>query len=85
MPKPTDSCQRLATAIEAYLNVHPAAADSAQGIADWWVLETGLKSSVSEVRRALELLMQKGVVEVQVMVDGRKIYRVSRNRPDAVH
>ncbi|MGA7981304.1 MAG: hypothetical protein WCA32_13920 [Chromatiaceae bacterium] len=85
MPKPTDSCQQLATAIEAYLSAHPAAADSAQGIADWWVLETGLNASVSDVRKALELLMQEGVVEVQVMVDGRKVYRASRDQPDAAH
>jgi Fe2+ or Zn2+ uptake regulation protein len=83
MPQPTDSCQQLATAIESYLSAHPAAADSAKGVAEWWILGMGLKASINDVRRALELLMQRGVVEVQVMGDKRKVYRACRNRPGA--
>ena len=85
MSKPSDdACQQLAAAIEAYLTVHPAAADSAQGVADWWIGEMGVRASVPDVRAALEVLVKRGVVEAQVMVDGRKVYR-AHHQPKRVH
>lgn len=78
MPKPTRSCIHLAAAIKVYLRAHPGAADSDQGMVDWWLPDMGLQASVAEVRAALELLERKGIVERQVLVDGQSLYRAGR-------
>jgi hypothetical protein len=68
------SHRQLMAAIESYLKERPGAADSAEGVADWWLRETGLQASLGEVREALESLERKGTVTTQAMVDGRVIY-----------
>ncbi len=79
MSKPSGSCPRLDVAIEKYLIAHPGAADTDQGITDWWVAEMGIEASVGEVMEALELLLRNGIVEMQVMPDGKALYRARRN------
>jgi hypothetical protein len=75
MSPPSRVFRQVAAAIKAYLAVHSNAADSEQGITDWWVPEMGLDASLDEVREALELLIQEGTVEMQIMADGRRLYR----------
>lgn len=84
MSDASPSCRQLAAAIKNYLMVHREAADSEQGVADWWVPEMGLEASVNEVREALALLVQEGTVEMQTLVDGQLLYRAPRNRAGTV-
>lgn len=60
-------------AIQAYLARHPLAADSAEGIASWW-LGAGLEVSVEEVCTALARLIDQGLVAWRQLPDGRHIY-----------
>ncbi len=60
-------------AIQAYLARHPLAADSAEGIASWW-LGGGLEVSVEEVCAALARLIDQGLVAWRQLPDGRHIY-----------
>ena len=55
MPDP--SIRRVAIAILQYLRDHPAASDTAEGIAKWWVSEDRIA-----VENALALLVKEGVV-----------------------
>ncbi len=64
-------------AIEAYLARHPEAADSAEGIARWWLATGGLEASVDEVQRALARLIEFGVVRAERTPDGRSLYRAA--------
>lgn len=75
--------QLIADAIERYLQRHAAAADSDAGIAEWWLVEEGLRVSLGEVREALELLESRGVMETVSMQDGRTLWRSTRRAPDA--
>ena len=68
------SQRQLIAAIESYLKERPDAADSAEGIASWWLVGSGLDASLVEVQEALESLERKGTVTTQVMLDGRLIY-----------
>jgi hypothetical protein len=68
----------IAQAIERYSLRHPAAADSEEGIAAWWLVGEGLQASVDEVREALMLLERRGVMETLVMQDGRCLWRATR-------
>ena len=74
--------QTIAEAIERYLQRHPAAADSEVGIAEWWLVEQGIRVSVEDVREALKELESRGVMEHVILHDGRRLWRPTR-RPDA--
>ncbi|AKC86775.1 hypothetical protein [Pseudoxanthomonas suwonensis] len=72
--------ERTVSAIEAYLARHPAAADSEQGVAQWWLPAQGLDPPIEHVHRALEILWQRGVIERTAMPDGGTVYRAARRR-----
>lgn len=48
--------------IEQYLETHPEAADSLEGIATWWVTRQRIRTEMAVVRAALEKLADAGVV-----------------------
>jgi Fe2+ or Zn2+ uptake regulation protein len=64
----------VAQALVSYLLTHPAACDSADGIAHWWFdLEDGV--SPNELQRTLESLIERGLLESSCAADGRVRYR----------
>ena len=65
---------RVTRAIEDYFASHPDAADSADGIARWWLVGEGIVATAEEVRMALGVLVERGLVLPQRMPDGRLIY-----------
>lgn len=67
-------CQ-LVQAIEAYLAAHPGAADSEQGITDWWLSSVGVYATSGELGPALAKLVARGKVDAHQLPDGRVIYR----------
>lgn len=52
----------VAREIERYLEVHPQAADSLEGIATWWISKQRIRSELEVVRAALEQLARSGIV-----------------------
>lgn len=70
----TDALTRsVARSLEDYLARHPAAADTAQGIAQWW-LPPALRHGEAVVLKALALLELAGTVERRRLPDGREVY-----------
>ena len=61
-------------AIVDYLRIRPGAADTAEGIARWWVYPATGENDLDVVRTALDLLEQRGEVEPQ-HVRNRLLYR----------
>lgn len=76
--EPGPEIERAVSAIEAYLAQHPAAADSEQGVAQWWLPEVGVNVPVEQVHRALEMLCDRGVIERTALPDGGTVYRAAR-------
>jgi hypothetical protein len=68
----------LSNAIEAYLNAHPQAADSPEGIQVWWLPAPLNQEPLSAIVVALELLERRGIVSKTVLERGRLIYRRAR-------
>ncbi len=66
---------RVVEAIRRYLAEHPEAADSAQGIAAWWMPAMAVETSAEEVGVALEQLHLMELIDRQTLPDGRVIYR----------
>ena len=68
----------MANAIKQYLNEHPQAADTLEGIVHWWLLRQRYERAVSLVDDALELLVQQGVLSKIVSNGSQTIYTMKR-------
>ena len=75
-----ERCDEVAGAIVRYLAEHPDAADTDQGIAEWWLPTMGIDVTTDEVQRSLHLLQELGVVEAQPCAGGSVIYRAAGRR-----
>jgi hypothetical protein len=64
----------VAVCILAYLRRCPQAADTIEGITHWWVMGQRLVESVEEVRRSIESLKAKGLINEHTGPDGRSIF-----------
>lgn len=75
MPIDKDEIAALAEQIRRYLETHPAAADTLDGIVSWWLPGQPHPHAVESVERALDILVGAGVVEKVTRSDGHVIYR----------
>ena len=75
----TVPCYRTAlAAIEGYLEQHPDAADSSQGIAQWWLPAYAAGVPVVTVEHALADLQQRGLVRRTQLPGGQVIWSAQR-------
>jgi len=58
-----------------YLQAHPHAADTIEGIRRWWLAPTLGAVSADALERALARLMESGHVQRDALGDGRFVYR----------
>lgn len=80
MPINKDEIAVLAAQIRHYLEAHPAAADTLDGIVSWWLPYQRDSQTVENVERALDALTVAGVVEKLRRSDGHVIYRRAHRR-----
>lgn len=64
----------MAKQILNYLEEHPQASDTLEGITRWWILQQQVSESVMVVHRALELLKEEGYVLERKTPDGQTLY-----------
>jgi hypothetical protein len=69
---------RIAGEILAYLEQHPEAEDTEEGIAKWWLLKVGINREIDGIRDALEDLEGRSKIE-SFSVSGKKIYKAKNN------
>ena len=74
MPTDDEQVLTLARGIERYLEKHPNAADSLEGIQRWWLIRNRYAEDTLKVERALERLIAKGIVVRRILPDGKAIY-----------
>jgi hypothetical protein len=65
---------RLAAAIARYVNDHPNASDTVEGVGRWWVPEDAVHASTEQLERALDLLVARRIVMRRALPDGRLVY-----------
>lgn len=58
-----------------YLQAHPHAADTIEGITRWWLAPKLGTVSAESLERALARLMESGHVQRDALSDGRYVYR----------
>jgi hypothetical protein len=65
--------ERIARDLEHYVSLHPTAADTAEGIARWW-LPYSDEPALNLVEAALEQLVQRGIVARKSLPGGTFIF-----------
>lgn len=75
---------RLINAIALYLKAHPNAADSVEGIMQWWLPQQN-PVDMNDLQQALDYLAETGAVSRTVLLDGRVLYTgKEKNKKDKV-
>lgn len=66
--------EAIAVAILHHLQAHPLAADSAKGVARWWLGPAHTNVTVKQVKRALKLLVSRRSLRCLKLEDGTVLY-----------
>ena len=66
--------------IVTYLEKHPAAQDTLEGITQWWLLEQDINRETARVRSALATLVAQGIVGANQGPGGRIYYCANRSQ-----
>lgn len=78
----TAEVYRIAAMIQRHHHLHPAAADTAEGVWRYWgPADAG--ASLEVVERALALLVHTGAVRERKLPDGGAIYVMAASRGEA--
>ena len=75
--------QKIADQIECYLKNHPNAADTIEGITQWWLPGLGIEVSSLVVQQALNYLVSKSVVKWNANFSGNKVYSSNKAKYQA--
>jgi hypothetical protein len=83
LPFPSWRCDigAIAAAIRRYLQAHPNAFDTVDGIAQWWLPAVRVEASPAAVAAALDELVAAGDVEKRALASGETVYGVRRAPP----
>jgi hypothetical protein len=60
-----------------YLARHPSAQDTIDGILNWWVLDSCIRTWAPRIMEAVAYLVERGLLEEKPSVDGHVFYRLS--------
>ena len=71
---------QVAYEILRYLIKNPSAQDTLEGIVDWWFLPRTIKYQKVLVKKALDMLIDDGLVIAQHGRDSQTIYKLYRRR-----
>ena len=75
-----DHIFKVARQILAYLKEHPNAADTVDGILEWWLPRQSLVEQRQVVERALRNLVNRDLIRVVDSADSRKHYQLNLKR-----
>ena len=72
-----DATWKMALKILRYLTENPNAADTAEGILQWWLLDRAIVEEEEAMRRALDRLVEQNLIVVVQAADARRHYRLN--------
>jgi hypothetical protein len=72
--------EQVAGQVTRYLDAHPDASDTVEGIARWWLARQRLDDAKEIVRVALDLLVDRGVLRTRTLPGGVTLFE-KRPRP----
>jgi hypothetical protein len=71
---PNDDIVKLADEISSYLQAHPDATDTLEGVITWWLTRQRYMQATAEVQCALDYLESRGVVKKIPTPGGGTVY-----------
>lgn len=74
-PMPPSDLSALCQGILQYLREHPEAADSLDGIANWWLPKSNQSATTEAVQEALARLVAERRIACIDLADGRTLYQ----------
>lgn len=75
------TCQQRCDEILKYLQAHPDAGDTVEGIAEWWLTHHHANESEVLIEQALNHLVKQGLVERHVLVGKTILYGLAPPKP----
>lgn len=66
--------KQITEEIVSYLKNHPNAADTVEGITEWWLLSLRTNITTKLVQQALDFLVSKSEMKFKVNLSGKKVY-----------
>ncbi len=64
----------IAREIRQYLEQYPEAADTLEGIAQWWLTQQQSQQALDTVKQALDRLVVEGIVKKYITAEGKTVY-----------
>ena len=77
-----DEVASIARDVQDYLEAHPHAADTLDGVVKWWLARQRYDHAKEQVLKALELLEREGVITIASTADQKIIYSRVRSGID---
>jgi hypothetical protein len=74
------SIDELARDILSYLESHPDAQDTLDGIIDWWSQEPNIRNQTASVKDILNELCSRGLIVMGLGKDRRSYYQINRHK-----
>ncbi|MBA4142839.1 MAG: hypothetical protein H0X43_07500 [Nitrosospira sp.] len=66
-----------------YLRAHPAAADTVDGILEWWLCSQRYKTTKDAIQKALDDLVHEGLIDFRDTGEEKRIFfSANRSRKD---
>jgi hypothetical protein len=79
-PEARAQLSKLAREILGYLIKNPRASDSLVGIARWWILKQRIETMTADVKKALDELVELGVVIQTITPHSDPTYSLNRRK-----
>ena len=79
--KESDIISEIEAEVLGYLQQHPAASDTIEGIRKWWLMSRIARYSQPRIQSAVIHLEQLHLIERRILHDGREVYV----KPSATH
>jgi len=77
-PDSEDPSLEVSLKILRYLEKNPNAADTVDGILEWWLPKQSMMEQEEVVQHALDLLVQRKLLLTKQLSDARKHYRLNK-------
>ena len=72
---------QVAQELQHYLQEHPYAADTVEGVTQWWLFSHDVEVSHTLVKKALDLLISTSIVSMKKTRSGDAIYSSVEIKP----
>ena len=73
-PEQSNADMEIETAVLSYLDRHPNAADTLEGIANWWLPQQRYITAQVRIHAVLQELVSRGVLQLRRLPDGAALY-----------